>query len=138
MKVQHSASERRLIEGAFARISNACDRLDMKAARMLEDALRHERRERSSLLSAKALLVESFRDGWKGVSAASLYSFALGCRSAALIGAEVRRVLRSERSRGWAPYASGRLTDSRGRLLPLFAQAVEAHSAAIRRALEAA
>lgn len=89
MKTQYTAKEAAAIKLAYSALDNAADQVG-SASIKLDRALRHERRERDCLLTAKALLVEcAYVD--KGANALQLYSMAEGCAAAAMVGAELAR-----------------------------------------------
>ena len=87
---KHTAAERRAIDRAWSALERMACR-SYKAERMMSDGLRLERRERSSTTSGRAMMVSSASEAWNA-RAETLFSYAEGCRLAALAAAEAHRV----------------------------------------------
>lgn len=118
--VNHTTEERDAIRRAYNELGGLAGRFDTRAAHELREALKEERRERSGIDVARALLVESAAHGPRD-RAADLYGYTDGCRRAAMLGAALYRSLGS-RYRRWR----------RQRAQP----AIEAHRTAVLRALD--
>lgn len=68
MATDHTTKERDAINRAFNAMTYAAETTDWSMARRLREALKHERKERSSITTAKACLVESFLTGFNDPS----------------------------------------------------------------------
>lgn len=123
---KYTAAEKRAIDAAYNKLAYVCRLASYKCENMLEDGYKIERRERSNAYSARALMVETASEDYNA-RANTLYTYADGCRLAALAASEARRVALSypERTKHWR------------RFLRLAKPAQEAHRAAISRALDA-
>ena len=89
---KYTAAERRAIDDAYSAVSNIVD-YDNGGAHRLRAALREERRERSSVTVARALLVAGFANGRKrNPRATELAYMADGIAAAAMLGAKSRRM----------------------------------------------
>lgn len=89
----HTNKERDAINSAYHEIVYAAECCDWKAPQMLREALKMEKRERSSVTTAKALQVRCFYEGWKApksINAQGLYAMAQGCIMATIAGAGLR------------------------------------------------
>lgn len=121
----YTAAERRTIDKAYAAICYAVDHAGHGCPSALRDALRHERRERSSVTVAKALLIRGFMDGrTNNPTAADLAYHSAGIVTATILGA---------RSRGAEHPA-----DTLAELDTLAAAAAAAHESYMARGLAAA
>lgn len=87
--MEYTRKEIKIINRAYALVEYECERFDMKASWMLNDALKRDRRERGSIHSSKALLCDCFAQGYRNPNykAHMLYTYASGCRDALLTGA---------------------------------------------------
>jgi hypothetical protein len=87
----YTAAERRTIDRAYSAVSYIVDHTG--DGYTLAEALRHERRERSCVTVAKALIVAGFADGRKrNPRAAELAHISAGIMRAAILGAKSRRL----------------------------------------------
>lgn len=83
-----TAKQRRAIEAAYHEIVYITSQTDWTLPAELRDALRDERRQCSNLLTAKALIVESFTHGANAPMAlGDAVTYRPGCRFAHLLGA---------------------------------------------------
>jgi hypothetical protein len=90
---KYTAAERRTIDDAYSAVAYIVDHSDHSGPYALRQALRGERRERSSVTVAKALLVAGFADGRKrNPRALELAYLADGVAAAAILGAKSRRL----------------------------------------------
>jgi hypothetical protein len=87
----YTNSEKKIIRRAFARFSHLVEMLGWRASQELHEALRIERKERSSIDVARALLVSAAWQDRKA-TAVELYPWSPGIRTAAILGAELERV----------------------------------------------
>ena len=106
---------------AFNAVEYFCRGTDMRAGWILKEALKHERKERSSIYYAKALIVESYYQGYKrpSIQAHSLYGYSWGCQQAMIMGAG----------------HSKRQYKATKRMLKLCRESIKAHRADIERRL---
>ena len=88
----YTAAERRTIDQTYAAVAYVVDHMGHSQPAALRDALRHERRERSSVTVAKALLIQGFMSGREhNPTAADLACISPGIITATIIGADSRR-----------------------------------------------
>ena len=88
----YTAAERRTIDNAYAAICYVADHMGHSQPAALRDALKYERRERSSVTVAKALLVAGFANGRKhNPRASELACISHGIMTATIVGADSRR-----------------------------------------------
>jgi hypothetical protein len=117
----YTRAERRAIDTAYSAVSYIVDHMGHSQPSALRDALRLERRGRSSATVAKALLVRGFVDGRRrNPRAAELATISAGIATAAMIGAD-------SRGREYLP------ADTLRRLPALARAAAAAHDASITR-----
>lgn len=87
-----TVAETKVINHAFY----ACQRLEQDATahtNRLEQAAKFERKERSSMTVARALVVQSFYLGlMNDPTASTLAGMSAGCRDAVIVGAECRKI----------------------------------------------
>jgi len=122
---KYTAAERRTIDAAYAAIEYLTDFMGHGASSGLRDAMRYERRQRSCITTAKALLVAGFARGRKSnPRAADLAHVSAGIITATIIGADSRRY--------------DRPADVLAKLPRMMAAAAEAHSAYMTRGAAAA
>jgi hypothetical protein len=89
---KYTAAERRTIEAAYSAIEYVADHMGHSQPHALREAIRHERRERRSVTTAKALLVAGFiRGRVDNPPAADLACHSAGIITATIIGADSRR-----------------------------------------------
>lgn len=125
---KYTAAERRTIDDAYSAVAYIVDH-DYSGAYALRQALREERRERSSVTVAKALIVAGFADGRKrNPRALELAYMADGIATAAIIGAKSRRL-----SPAPGQYLAGLLR----RFPKMAAAAAAAHDAYLSRGIAA-
>lgn len=94
----YTAAERRTIDAAYSAVAYIVDHMGHGEPWALRDALRHERRERSGVTVAKALLVSAFADGRRrNPRATELAGLSAGIMRAAILGASSRRLDKLER-----------------------------------------
>lgn len=91
MSMNYTRKERDAINRAYTAICAASEATDWSTAHDLDAALKYERRERSSAVAAKALLAESWLEGFDNpdTPAKRVAFLAKGCGQALLIGAKV-------------------------------------------------
>jgi hypothetical protein len=124
---KYTAAERRTIDDAYSAVCYIVDH-QSGGAYLLRDALREERRGRSSVTVAKALLVAGFAHGRKSNPRASELAFmANGIAVATILGAKSRRL---------APAPGQYLAGLLRRLPKLAAAAAAAHDSYISGGLE--
>lgn len=88
----YTAAEKKAIGTAFAFITGMVDGLGRGNPRRLQEALRYERRERSCMATAKALIVEGFANGLENDPRASeIACISEGIATATIMGAGCRR-----------------------------------------------
>jgi malonyl CoA-acyl carrier protein transacylase len=101
-RLQHSNKEKEAINRAYWQIHHAAQ----LARRELwwEKLTRIESKQRSSLLVARAIMVESFEDAFthRRYPAASAFYLSDGCQFAALLGAACKEDQKNDRSRAYA------------------------------------
>lgn len=113
----YTAAERRTIDRAYSAVCYVVDHMGHGEPSALRDALRHERRGRSCVTVAKALIVAAFVDGRKrNPRATDIAYLSPGIMRAAILGAASRRLERR-----------GTLADTLRRLPALAAAAAAAH-----------
>jgi hypothetical protein len=90
----YTNAEKRTIRRAFNRLTHLVEMLGWRASQELREALRIERKERSSIDVARALLVSA---AWQDrtATAVELYPWSPGIRTAAILGAELERRVNS-------------------------------------------
>lgn len=89
---KYTAAEKRAIEAAFDEIAYMMDATGHSEPHRLREALKIERRERSSITAAKALLVNGFAEGIaKDPPASTLKSYSAGIATAVMLGADYGR-----------------------------------------------
>lgn len=128
---KYTAAERRTIDAAYSLMTYIVDHMGHSQPSAIRDALRHERRERSSVTVAKALLVAGFVNGRKyNPRAADLAWLSAGIMTATIVGADSRRLDRKQ--------PCGTLAGDLDRLPKMAAAAAAAHDAYIDRGRAAA
>jgi len=86
---KYTAAERRIIDNAYADVAYIVDHMGHSQPYALREALKHERRQRSSVTVAKALLIAGFIRGRKdNPRAADLACISHGIMVATIIGAD--------------------------------------------------
>jgi hypothetical protein len=128
----YTAAERREIGAAWDAVAYLMDASGHSEPHRLREALRVERRERSCVTVARALIVRGFADGMESDPPAStLAGYSEGIAAGVMLGAVYqRRALR---------FRSDSVAGSVAEKLPaLLAAATAAHDAYIARGLEAA
>lgn len=98
---RYTAAERRAIDRAYSAAEYICDHLGGSAPYKLADGLRHERRERSSVTVARALMVAGFANGRRHDPRASAVAcVSAGIATATIVGAASRRLKPRDFTRG--------------------------------------
>lgn len=121
---KHTAEEKRAIDRAWSALVRLVE-ANSTADRMVEEGYKLERRERSNMHAARALMVEAASDDWNA-RAEGLFRLAPGCRMAAMAAAEGRRIAKAyDRMEHWR------------RFKRLARASREAHWSAVERALDA-
>ncbi|MCP5115376.1 MAG: hypothetical protein GY953_31495 [bacterium] len=132
MSSDYKRKERETINRAYDLLGYLASACDWTAPGMLKEALKIERRERSCITAAKALIVECAAEGMDpdgGPCARDLYGYARGCMLAVVLGAGLRdRILSARRDDQ---------KTKRVRFMDYAAEAHVAHRAAQGRALDA-
>lgn len=122
----YNAAEKRAIDRAYNAVAYIADHTG--DGYTLRDALRHERRERSSATVAKALLIAGFFEGRKrNPRATELAYISAGIVRATLLGAKSRRLEKR-----------GTIGDTLREFPKLAAAAAVAHEGRQRRGIETA
>ena len=123
----YTAAERRTIDNAYSAICYIADHLGHSQSAALRDAVKYERRERSSITVAKALLVAGFASGRDhNTPASDLACISRGIMAATIVGADSRRLT-----------ATGFLAATLSGLPAVMQAAAEAHGNYIARGLAA-
>lgn len=87
----YNTQEKKTIDKAFSILQERISCTDHTGSNMLAEALKHEKRERRSMTTAKALLVRGFMNGWqRNPQASDLYGVSDGIMKLELIGASAR------------------------------------------------
>lgn len=87
---EYTKKEGEAISRAYYALEYMCASHDFTAIGRLVEALKHERREHSSIKAAKALIVQCAVEDYRA-NAYGLYSMASGCAAAAMVGAVLRK-----------------------------------------------
>ncbi len=96
---KYTTKERQTIDAAYAACKWMADDAGYNLKSRLESAMRYERKQRSSVTVAKALVVREFCVGLYSNPKASEVAFmSEGCATAVLVGAACRRVAPSRRA----------------------------------------
>lgn len=131
---KYTAAEKRAIVAAFDEIAYMLDAWNHSAPHRFREALKIERRERSCITTAKALLVNGFAEGMKSDPPAStLAGYSEGIAVAVMIGADYGR-----RRRGGVVGLYDPTPVDRQRLPELLTAAKAAHDAHMKRGLSMA
>jgi len=126
----YNRAESAAMDRAAAAVVNMLEAYTSSGAHRWREALKVERRGRSGIAVARALMLRGFLEGWKdNPPASTLAGYSLGIAVAAMLGAEMAR---RHSGGGGADYMV-----PRGFVAALEAAAA-AHNAAIGRRLEAA
>lgn len=129
-----TAAERRAVNAAFDEIASMLDAWNHRDPHRLRLALKHERRERSCVAVAKALLVKGFAEGMSiDPPASTLAGYSDGIAVSVMIGADYGRRRRSQAVGVYDPTPA-----DRERLPRLLAAAKAAHDAYMERGLSVA
>lgn len=130
---KYTAAEKRAIHDAYDAIAYAMDAAGHREPIRLREATNRERRCRSCMTAAKAMLVIGFAEGMReNPPASTLASYSEGIATAVILGADYGRRL--------AGTVGGRRDSSTAgseRMLPLLVAAATAHGDYICRGLEA-
>jgi hypothetical protein len=134
MASDYNRNETAAIDRAAAWIVDLLETYTSGGARDWREALKYEKKGRSGIAVARALMVRGFLEGWKdNPPASTLAGYSIGIAVAAIFGADMQR--RFSRSSDDTLRRSG--FDATGFVAALEAAAA-AHNAAISRRLEAA
>lgn len=111
MSIDYTRKQTQAIRDAFRDLEYVASCADMRARFELREALKHERRERSSILVAKALLVECFLEGLEdpAMNALAVDGVSKGCQAMLLFGVRIAH-------RGWPTSAEGMMAKALERM----------------------